>query len=696
MGVYRYLKYILIVLIIGIININLFCFTVDAAPYNLKYKTFALKNDVNLKGVFSSHSLYFTVDKYMQVDSLEANIFFSLSELITNEEKSTLTLSINGNYFYSVGLSYNDSQDIQTFKVTIPTEMVKYGSNVLNMEIYKRISDKPCTDDVNNGNWITLKGESNVVMAFTDKESTNSISEFTYPFIKVNEESQYNSVIAIPDNYKEGELTAALMLQTYLGKGNEDKNYDGIIVKYSNIPEDKDIIYLGGINDLPEKLKPLYKDLSKEDYNNCAVIKKNDSPFNSNNKIMTVISENSDMLVKSAKLLMNKDLTAQLNEDTFKVDKNIEVDNNLSQQKSKITFKDMGINQLDLKGPFTQSASLSYSLPVNRKLSKGAKINVFMRYSQNLDFNRSLATIYVNNTPIGSKKLDKDRCNGDELELAIPTDINVSNFMDIKIVFDLEQVNSNCEFREEETPWALVTGESYIYVPTNKLNFYEFSTYPQPFISEGQFNDVALVVPKDLSENEIEGISKIFSYMGRYINYNTGTLKVIKEDNFSDKYNNMNLIVYGTPERNKLVKNMNSNMWFKYNDSYNSFTRNEKLYLTEPYNSNISIFQFDVSPYNKNKAVLLVTSPKQDLLLNSLMFLSYEKQIAKLSGDCVIIDNFGNISTFKFKKQNTESIYDKFKDIGSSAKGFMIFMGLFIFFIVISIVLYKFKNKKFK
>lgn len=695
MQIYKYLKYILIILIIGIVNINLVCGTVNADfnSSDLKYKSFSLKNDVNLRGVFSSHSLYFQVDKHLKVKSLEANIYFSLSQLINYEQDSTLTLSLNGDYFYSVKLSYTSSEDIQNIKVAMPIDVIKYGSNSLNIEVYTRISDKPCTDDVNNGNWVTLKGNSNILMGFTDEDNTNNISEFPYPFVKASQNSEYNSVIAIPDNYKEGELAAALMLQSYLGKEDE---YGGMIVKYSNIPSNKDIIYLGGINNLPEKFKAMYQKFSKEDYNNYAVIRKAQSPFNSNNKIMAIVSENTDMLMKSVKLLMNEDLTAQLNEDTFEVGKTIEEKDSLLQQKSKITFKDLGTQEIDLKGPFRQSASLSYSLPVGRKLSNGAKIKLFIRYSQNLDFGRSLVTIYVNNTPIGSKKLNKENCNGDELELDIPTDINLSNYMDINIAFDLEQVDSNCEFREEETPWAIVTGDSYIYAPSNKVNFYEFATYPQPFVSEGQFNDVALVVPKDLSENEIEGISKVFSYMGKDINYNTGNLEVVEGDNFSDKYNNMNLIIYGTPQRNKVIKDINSNMWFKYSNSYNSFIGNEKLYLTEPYNSNISIFQFDVSPYNKNKAVLILTSPREDVLLNSLMFLSYENQIAKLSGDCILTDNFGNISTFKFKKQNTTSIYDKFKDIGSSGKDLMAFVGLLILFTVVSIILYKFKNRKFK
>lgn len=692
----KHSKFSLVILIVFIINMGFFNLKVSASPEDLKYKTFSLGSDVNFKGVFSSHSMYFDIDKYVQAKSLESDVYFNVSQLIDDKKNATITFSINGTALYSSQVVYNPSEETQNIKVPIPVTLIKEGMNEFKIDTYSRISDESCSDDVNNANWITLKGSSNISMGFNDKESTNNISEFTYPFIKVNEENKYNATIVIPDNYKPGELSAALMLQAYFGKVNKNGDYSGSIIKYSAVQDDKDIIYIGGINNLPEEIKSLYSGNSKENFNDCAIIKKENSPFNENNKLMAVVSENGDMLTKAVKLLMNKDLVSQLNVDNFKVDNNLKVDDDLSEEKSNFTFKELGLQEMQLKGPFRQSGSLGYTLPRNKVLSNGAKIKLFTRYSQNLDFNRSLLTVYVNGTPIGSKKLDKDKCNGDQLELPIPKDIKMSNYMDIKIAFDLEQPNSNCQFRQEEMPWALVTGDSYIYIPSSKADFYKFDNYPQPFISNKQFNDVAVVVPENLSENEIEGISKLFSYIGRDVDYNNGTLKVVEEKNFSREFYNMNLIVYGTPEKNKVIKQLNSKLWFQYDKNFKSFVGNEKLYLTEPYASNISTFQFDISPYNKQRAILTLTSSKEDLLLKSLIFLSNSNQILKLSGDSVLIDGYGNIKTFKFKKENTKSTYERFSSVETNTKVFAGFMGLFLVFSIAAIGLYHFKNKRFK
>ena len=208
---HKHSRYALIILIIFSINAVFSCLTVNAASDSIRYKSFDLESDVNFKGVFSSHSLYFDIDKYSVVKSLETNVVFNISQLITDKQNATITFSVNGTSFYSSKIFYKDTEELQNIKVPIPTTLIKEGMNEFKIETYCRISDEPCTDDVNNGNWITLKGTSSILMGFTDKESTNNISEFTYPFIKVNEGNQYNAVIAIPDNYTQEEFTAALI-----------------------------------------------------------------------------------------------------------------------------------------------------------------------------------------------------------------------------------------------------------------------------------------------------------------------------------------------------------------------------------------------------------------------------------------------------------------------------------------------------
>lgn len=216
------------------------------------------------------------------------------------------------------------------------------------------------------------------------------------------------------------------------------------------------------------------------------------------------------------------------------------------------------------------------------------------------------------------------------MELAIPDDVKLSSYMELTIAFDLEMENSYCEKRQEEMPWALVSGDSYIYTGLTDIDNYYFSTYGAPFIKDRTYNDTLVVLPDNLTSQDLTYIGRVFAYLGKDLYYNTGSLKAIRSSRINGEEKDSNIVVYGTPENNKLIKKLNNNLWFKYDEAYSKFLSNEKLFLTEPFSSEISTFQLDISPYNLQKAMLVITSPNEEILRNSLEYLSSSKKYMNL------------------------------------------------------------------
>ncbi|GAA0076299.1 cellulose biosynthesis cyclic di-GMP-binding regulatory protein BcsB [Clostridium sp. CTA-5] len=691
------IKLVLILLIIVIINIIPLRIKADTIKNSdniekeLNIKTYNLGNDVSFKGVFSSHNWYFKINKWWNINSVYAEIKLSVNQLLDKDRDAYIVISANNSPFYSQKIYYDDKNEIQNIKVNIPKDMIVYGSNELKVESYSRISDLPCVDDVNTANWITIKGDSNISVNFNNIISDNKISNFPYPYLKDNNEDSSSTCIVIPNEYTDGELSAALLLNSYFGKIYDNGDFNGKIYKYNDFINEGiyNGVYIGNYDNIPKEIS-----LSSDDKDSCT-IKVLNSPYTNkqNMKMLLVICNNNDNLTKGIKTLMNKELIYQLNNDFFIVNKSLEEQDKILDESEKITFKDMGVNEINLKGEFRRSATLNYSLPKNRKLSSGDKVKIFMRYSQNLDFDRALVTIYINETPIGSKKLEKEKCNNDELELIIPDDIKESNYMNLKIAFDLEMFNSYCEKRQGEIPWALVNGDSYLYTGLNNITNYYFSTYGTPFIKDRMYNDALIILPDNLTSEDLTEIGKVFSYLGKDVHYNNGNLKAIRNSNLKGEEKENNIIIYGTPENNIIIKNLNNYLWFKFNDTYSKFLSNEKLVLTDPFSSKISIFQLDVSPYNSQKAMLMITSPNEKILRDSLQYLSSASKIYELNGDSVVIDEYGNIKTYKIKKDIEAPTYSKVALLKDKDKGILIIMVLFLIFGVISGILYYLKYK---
>lgn len=668
----------------------------DNVESSANTKTYNLSNDISFSGAFSDHSTYFNVEEWWRNTKVYAEVDFCINQLIEDDEKAYMKLSVNGTPFYSEKISYKSDSEVQQVKVSIPSDLIKTGSNELKIETYLRASELPCVDDVNLANWFVIKNSTNIKATFNNIISNNKISDFPYPFLK-NQDSNENSedlAIVIPDDYSDSELSAAFILNSYLEKLNDSYKNKIAIVKYSDFPkkENTNNIFIGRFNSFPNEFS------GESSNNNDCLIKISNSSYskNPNIKNMGILCDDSDNLIKGVKTLENNDLVFQLNSDKYNVTDSLKEETVSGDKSGKVTFKELGIGEIQLKGPFRRESTMSYSIPKNRIFSPSDKIKLFMRYSENLDFDKSLVTVYINNTPIGSKKLQKDKCLNDEVELNLPKDVSNTNYLDVKIAFDLELSNDYCEKREEEMPWALVTGDSYLYIGDSSVDGYYFNSYSAPFVKDEIFNDTAMIIPDKLSSSEINSLGKVVGYLGKDISYNNGDFKAVSNSNVTDSDKKKNIIIYGTPKTNNLISGLNDELWFKYDKDYSKFLSNEKLQLTDPFSSKIANFQFDISKFNSQKAMLVLTSPDSEVLKNSLAYLSAAEMFKKLNGDCAIIDENGDVKTYKMKKETSKPVYEKVEELSGNAKILLMITGLFLIFAAIAIGLYFFKNKNSK
>ena len=522
---------------------------------------------------------------------------------------------------------------------------------------------------------------------------------FPYPFIKASNNN--DTKIVIPNDYSDYDLQRAFLLSSYL-VGNNTINNKIEIIKYNDLKKkdnDSNIIYLGSKDSIPSEINNMFSDLEGLDLSSSAVIRLGNSPYTNDkdiSKLMVITSEDESYNLKAINLLRNDDLISQIDSDKFIVTKDINEIMKVDEVKNIVSLKDMGINELQFKGLFRSESTISYFIPKNRVISDGGKIKLNFRYSDNLDFDKSLLTVYINNSPIGSKKLEKENALNDNLEITIPSNAIANNYVEIKLAFDLELPNTYCERREEEMPWAVISGDSYINYATENSNGYFFDKYPAPFVVDNRFNDVLLSVPDTMSSEELTLLGDIFEIIGTEISNNTGNLEVARYSNLNEREKDKNLIIYGTPKNNELIKDVNNNLWFKYDENYDKFIGNEKLFLTEDFNSNISIFQLDISPYNKQRAMLVLTSPNKDILIKSLRYLGDNNKLINLSGDSVIVDKYGEIRTFKFKEDIKTPIYEKFIKLESNSKLIIGLLVLIAIFIGLSVFMFYSKNKKDK
>ena len=302
---------------------------------------------------------------------------------------------------------------------------------------------------------------------------------------------------------------------------------------------------------------------------------------------------------------------------------------------------------LSFVGPFHQEQLIYLPFSEAYFLSDAGKVTLQFRYSENLDFDRSLISVYWGNVPVASKKLEKEKATGDELTFAMPADVVGTTTGAIRIAFDLEIPDMVCTPRQEQMPWAYISDESILYLPASTGIVLTFDLKPSPFRTDGKFNDMMMVISDKPTTKELNLYAQIIGMYGDGVNpYGTFSVKRVSE--FTEKDADYNIITVGTFKNNGLLQKLNDSLHFSYDDTGSRFLSNEQLILSENYAGGIAIMQLLESPYAENRGILAVTGATEETLSYVETFMRDQELRFSLTKDCVIMDSDLDTKAYQF------------------------------------------------
>lgn len=665
------------------------------ADNNSNVKTYKFENDIKMSGVISSSEKFFNIEDNWNVKDVKLNLVFTKSELL-DVDYSTITILVNDTPIESQRLSGKKEYKKETI-IDIPNDVINEGYNKLTIKAYKTISDKVCRDDSNTANWLVIHNESSVNVNYVYKKASNKINEYENNYLNIDNGLNLQTSIVVPDNYSSGELSAGMILSGDFGSKIKYENFNFDFKLYSEFEnKNNNVIFIGKEKNSPKEVLKLLSKEERDDLNKNCVIKQTPSPFNKNKMMLLIISNNDELLKNSAKLISSNDLISNLNKDSIIINENSDISDLIKKEDdNRVYLEELGYEDLVVKGPFSQEIIIDINTPKNKVITNNSKLNFKIRYAENLDFNRSLVTVYVNNVPIGSKKLSKDKSDNDLIQLSLPSEVAGKNYYQVKVVFNLELLDLACVTRDTDNPWAYISKESYIEFDYNDNTSLNFSNYSFPFIKEGKYNDIKIVVPNKLSSKELTNIAGIISYMGHDINSNLGDLSVVKENEINRKDKNSNLIVIGTPKNNSLIKDLNNDLNVKLTDDYRGFQSNEKIKFIGDYSSELISIQLINSPYKKDKSILAIASPNTSNLNLINKYLNDLEITKSLKGDTILLGEDGYVEDLNYHK--TEDKKDKVeienKKLNNQSKIF-IAISLFLFVTIITSIILLIKKHK--
>ena len=621
-------------------------------PETQYVKIFKYSENIVLRGIFGRSGFFFKIQDYWDTRYALAQIEYTVSPMIEGVPAS-MTFFINDHPIYSCAVNYENGASQIVF-VSIPVEFLKAGYNEFALTGYVRLYDEDgCLDDFSGANWISVSDASFVEVGYDLVDFGNKISFYPYPLISSMDDTGADLTMYVPDQALEEELRAAFLLRADLGNETGAEDRIGFKTLSHGLPGQGNALVIAQADRLPQQARnamPAGIDLNRDGA--FVYLYGQQGAY-----VMVVTAARAENLTEAAFMLMDSDRVTQEKYDWTFVPSgaaNIVIANRSQSALIENGETIKGItnqNGINFIGPFHQVSIVYLPFSGGFVLGEGGKVELKMRYSDNLDFDRSMVTVYWGDTPVASKKLDRDKATLDTFSFMMPSDVVGTHASSIKIAFDLEIKELYCTKRADEMPWAYVSGESTLYFPAGNASVYDLALRPYPFQHLGLFNSLAVVVPDEMDDAEYAIFGRIAALMGVDVSP-YGTVNVWYASRFPKESQNANVIVLGTWQDNAFLRAINDKLSFPFAEEGARFSSNNQLLLSERYAAEICVLQYLRSPYQEGRAILAVCAPNTQVLSQLDRFAAVQENTWALAGDAFLIDRDLETKSFRFLKES--------------------------------------------
>ncbi|MFD2614378.1 cellulose biosynthesis cyclic di-GMP-binding regulatory protein BcsB [Paenibacillus gansuensis] len=663
-----------------------------AGPAQLEtYVTPFTDTENALSGVSTYRQQFFEIPDTWSIKNVKVHLDYKASQLLLNE-RSSITFLMNGSRFYSFRPELSDLTR-QQLTVNVPGSLLVKGTNTLVVEGYIQTDDTDsfCPPTQTREHWLQLFDTSHVSVDYTVKPMSASISDFHKFYAGLDAMNNGRAAVAVPPKAEPEEMEAAVYALSGFAQSNPLKEKLIPLLEYGSAELQKHSmqVVVGRTSRLAPGLRDQL-DLNGRDPMKEALLQVVILP---DRPTLVITSENADLLRKAGRLAANPALMQQIKAAVKIVDERTNVDTPAYGISRDIQLTGTGDK---LTGPQHREKQYYIALPANRSIAEASKIRLNFRYARNLDFDRSLVTILVNGTPIGSKKLTPQLADGDTLSLPIPKNLNISGNFTVTAAFDLEIKELYCTDNQNQMPWAYVTKDSMLQLNTKDRTELLFNNYPYPFLRDGSYNQVAVVLPQQRNGETYLALTNIFNLLGQYAVGNTGEVTFVSDTAGENELKSKQIIAIGSYQDNRLIQHTNDKLYFRYDEKGEGFVSNEKMSIDTDYGRQIGSLQLLPSPYEAGHALLAVTGASPEAYNLASKLVSNQGTLYKIYGDGAVTDLDGNVYPYRFKKQAEAPSSTAIADVlqRKDVVQFLVSLVLVLVLVLVSLMLLFIKYKK--
>lgn len=642
----------------------------EAVEQDISVHTQEAGTDSYLRGLFDSYTVYFRTGEW-EIQDASFVMNYAVSQLIDNE-LSYYTVYLNQTPVYTRSFA-DDAARTGEITFTLPPETVQTDAvNGITVETYlRRKGSEGCVDEAATACWMNIFAESRVEIRYKANNRADTIADFYRKFTSVEAMDSRDSMVAVQEGSNDRILTAMARILSGISQ-NAPLDYGNIrcsvIKSAAGLEAGRYVIYLCDWDEVPNQLRARMNETQRRQAEEKTLLCLLD--LDNGGKVLLIAGKDEDGLTAAGNLLSNAAYMEQLQTDAYVPS---DQDAYIMEEEPAQQYSPLTQNGVQVKGLFKQEASFTVEYPAGRRLAAGSQLSLDFRYSDNLDFAKSLLTVYVNDVPVGSCRLSEKGADGSTEMFEIPARLELTGDFTIRVVFDLEAGDNWCELTAEEAPWGYVEDTSMLKLASTESGLLVFENYPYPFIKDGQMNQVSVILPKEPETIHIQAMGKLLLTMGRYLKNNRGELKVSTVCNPAE-LTDANVILIGEPEEFWRLAGGVLEPAFSYTGTKDGGGMPAYAGITSGY------AQLLENPWSELfHGMLLLTGSDEKGLLCPLEYLGDTGKLWELSGDAFLTDG-KSIFTVKTpeKKEESEAPIRESGQAEQAAEAPVLFIAAFV------------------
>lgn len=557
------------------------------------------------------------------------------------------------------------------------------------------VQEYQCLNEYKDSVWVNFYEDTSVTIDYSPRIIEDHIDQFIEEFVSINALENNLSQIAIPLDAAEAPMTCAANLLSGLSS-QALLSYENIqmnpIQNWSETEGAEFVIFISQYDFLPQILRDqfTYEELEKARNGVIAAVKQ------IGEQNILIITGNDDETIKNAGFaLTNPEFIKQLEVNLTVISAETDFKVPAEPFNAYLPLTEYGTY---LRGFFHQAQSFYFNVPANRAIMNTSSIHIDYSYAKNLNFDYSMITVYINNIPIGSKKLTKENAASDWVEFDFPDNLELHGDFSIIVAFDLGLETEDCIRFTDELPWAYIANTSLLKLNSIDHSDMIFENYPSPFIRDGHFNELLIALPAIPDKHDIQALAKIMLVIGKYRDNNTGNFEVLYEPD-AQELEDKNIIAIGRWDRNNIIRNNWEALLFKISSDGRSILSNDQIVLDPSYAQQSGFGQIIISPYSDySNALLIISGTTDEGLDNAARYLGKGEYLWQLEGDTYLSAGAGKLNTFQVAKKTEltqfTDIFTTLSKNGKSISNIAILAGLIVLLCLFTAFLILLKNRR--